>query len=344
MYGQPHPRRLALLAILLALGITLPFVLPVYYLYLGNVLMMYAVLAIGLDLLLGWSGQFAFAHIAFFGIGIYGTALLHMRLGIPFVIGMPVAALVAGAVGWLIARPSTRLRTVYLALATYAFAECAQWVYRTWDSLTGGSDGLRIKPPSVLGFETGTDPSAFPIVTVILCLMLLATLYLTRSKFGRHLAAIRDSEHVAAASGIDVNGVKIAAFTLSAVYAGVAGGVYTLYQSFVNPDVLGVAQLVLVLTMVVVGGPGSIVGALLGVVLIGLLPEVLRAAPRGLLVWQEFFYGLILVLAVMFMPRGLWGLIEPHAKVGPKGKPDAAKAASGPVAPMASLDLKVTGQ
>jgi branched-chain amino acid transport system permease protein len=310
MHGRLPTRSFVLIAALLAAGMMLPFLLQGYFLYLGNMLMMYSVLAIGLDLLLGWSGQFAFAHIAFFGVGIYGTALLHARLDVPFVIGMPASAALAGLMGLLIAIPSTRLRAVYLALATYAFAECAQWAYRTLGSVTGGSDGLRIKPPSVLGHITGTDPSAFLTVAVILCLMLLATLYLTRSKLGRSMCAIRDSEHVAAASGIDVERVKIVAFTISAVYAGVAGGTYTLFQSFVNPDVLGMGQLVLVLTMVVVGGPGSIAGVLLGVVLIGLLPEVLRMAPRGLLVWQEFLYGLILVLAVMFVPRGLWGAIE----------------------------------
>jgi len=328
MHGALPPRSLALIAAILAAGIVLPLLLPAYFLYLANVLMMYAVLALGLDLLLGWSGQFAFAHIAFFGIGIYGTALLDQRLGVPFVIGMPAAAALAGAIGWTIAIPSTRLRTVYLALATYAFAECAQWTFRTFDKITGGPDGLRIRPPSVLGHVTGTDPAAMPVVAAVLCLVLLATLYLMRSRLGRHFAAIRDSEHVAAASGIDVKRTKIAAFTLSAVYAGIAGGMFTLYESFVNPDVLGVAQLVLVLTMVVVGGPGSILGVLLGVVLIGLLPEVLRAAPRGLLVWQEFFYGLILVLAVMFMPRGLWGVIEARlARRDAKSKAAARTAA-----------------
>jgi branched-chain amino acid transport system permease protein len=336
MYGPLPKRSLILIAAILAAGFVLPLCVPVYFLYLANVLMMYAVLAIGLDLLLGWSGQFAFAHIAFFGIGIYGTALLDQRLGIPFVIGMPLAAALAGLIGWIIAIPSTRLRTVYLALATYAFAECAQWAYRTFDKITGGPDGLRIRPPSVLGHMTGTDPAALPVVAIILCLILLATLYLMRSRLGRHFTAIRDSEHVAAASGISVKRTKIAAFVLSAVYAGVAGGMYTLYESFVNPDVLGVAQLVLVLTMVVVGGPGSILGVLLGVVLIGLLPEVLRAAPRGLLVWQEFFYGAILVLAVMFMPRGLWGVIEERLRVRPATKPVTAKHAASPAASLRS--------
>src|SRR5271169_4951166 len=129
VYGAPPVSRLAWLLLLLAAGFILPLVLPQYFLYLGNFLMMFAVLAIGLDLLLGWAGQFAFAHVAFFGVGVYGTALLQIRLGVPFIIGMPLAALLAGAIGLLIGFPATRLRTVYLALATFAFAEAAQWVF-----------------------------------------------------------------------------------------------------------------------------------------------------------------------------------------------------------------------
>jgi branched-chain amino acid transport system permease protein len=280
MHGELHWRTFAGIAILLALGVLLPLVLPEYFLYLGNTLMMYAILALGLDLLLGWSGQFAFAHIAFFGIGIYTSALLQIRLGVPFIVGVPIAAMFAGLVGLLIAIPATRLRTVYLALATYAFAECAQWVFRTWDSVTKGSDGLRISPPDIFGYVVGTDRRAFPVM----------------------------------------------AFVLSAVFAGLAGGTFTLFQSFINPDSVGLAQLILVLTMVVVGGSGSIAGVLVGVVLIGLLPEILRAAPRGLLVWQEFAYGLILVLATMFMPRGLWGVAQTFFARTPKPATTAAKA------------------
>jgi branched-chain amino acid transport system permease protein len=331
MYGAIPSRSFAGLVVLLALGLVLPRVLPEYFLYLGNTLMMYAILALGLDLLLGWSGQFAFAHIAFFAIGIYASALLQMRLGIPFVLGVPLAAALAGLVGLMIGIPATRLRTVYLALATYAFAECAQWVLRTWDSLTKGADGLRFSPPDVFGYVVDTDRRAFPLMALILALVLLSFLYLTRSRLGRALAAIRDSEHVAATCGIDVKRTKVAAFVLSAALAGIAGGTYTLYQSFVTPDSVGLAQLILVLTMVVVGGSGSIGGVLLGVVLIGLLPEVLRAAPRGLLVWQEFFYGLILIVATMFMPRGLWGLVETmRARARPSAKSEPApRAAAG---------------
>ena len=308
MHGAPGPKQLALLSARVVAGFVLPLVLREYYLYIGNLLMMYVILAIGLDILLGWTGQFAFAHIAFYGIGIYATALLNMRLGVPFILGMPLAAALAALIGFLIALPATRLRTVYLALATFAFAECAQWVFRTWDVVTRGPDGLRMTAPRIFGYVVGNDRQAMPVIAIILAIMLSATLYLVRSRLGRAFCAVRDSEHVAAASGIDVKRTKVLAFTISAFYAGVAGGTYTLFQSFVHPDGLGVWTLVLVLTMIVVGGSGAIGGAILGVVLLGVLPEVLRAAPRGLLVWQEFAYGLILILAIMFMPRGIWGL------------------------------------
>jgi branched-chain amino acid transport system permease protein len=310
VYGSPSLARLAPLVLLLAAGFVLPHLLPQYFLFLGNILMMYAVLALGLDILLGWAGQFAFAHIAFFGIGTYATALLQARLGIPFIIGMPIAAVLAGLIGVLIGFPATRLRTVYLALATFAFAEGAQWVFNAWDSLTGGPDGLRIRAPSVLGYATGTDPTAFPVMAIILALVIAATSYLTTSKFGRAMCAIRESEHVAAASGIDVRGTKVWAFAISAVYAGIGGGMYTLYQSFVNPEVFGFGQIVLLLSMIVVGGIGSIPGVLVGVALLGLLPEIMRTTMRSLLIWQELVYGLILILAMMFMPRGIWGIVS----------------------------------
>ncbi len=314
MFGSPSLARLAPLLLLVAIGLLLPGHLPQYYLYLCNVIMMYAVLAIGLDLLLGWAGQFAFAHIAFFGIGVYGTALIQIRLGLPFIIAMPAAALLAGIVGFIIAIPATRLRAVYLALATFAFAEGAQWVFNAWESMTKGPDGLRLPRSDIFGYEMGSDPEAFPVMAMLLALVLAATMFLTRSKFGRAMCAIRDSEHVAAASGIDVRFTKVLVFAISAVYAGVAGGMYTLYQSFANPEVFGFAQIVLVLSMIVVGGLGTIPGVLLGVVLLGLLPEVMRTTMRNLLVWQELVYGIILILAMMFMPRGLWGLARSRTR------------------------------
>ena len=154
-------------------------------------------------------------------------------------------------------------------------------------------------------------------MATILALVIAATMYLTTSKFGRAMCAVRESEHVASASGIDVRATKVWAFAISAVYAGIAGGMFTLYQSFANPEVFGFSQIVLLLSMVVVGGLGSIPGVLIGVVLLGLLPELMRTTMRSLLIWQELVYGLILILAMMFMPRGIWGLIGDRRRGSP---------------------------
>jgi branched-chain amino acid transport system permease protein len=309
VFGSPTLARLAPLLLLLAIGFVLPRLVPEYFLLLGNVLMMYAVLAIGLDLLLGWAGQFAFAHIAFYGIGAYATVLFQSRLDLPLIVAMPLAAILAGIVGFLIALPATRLRAVYLDLATFAFAEGAQWVFNTWDSVTQGADGLRIRAPTLFGYVIDSDIRAFPALAVVLALVIAATMYLTQSKLGRSMCAIRDSEHAAAASGIDVARTKVFAFTISAVYAGIAGGMYSMFRTTVNPETFGFEQIVLVLSMVVVGGLGSLPGVLVGVALLGLLPEIMRTAMRSILVYRELVYGLILILAMMYMPRGIWGLV-----------------------------------
>jgi branched-chain amino acid transport system permease protein len=173
---------------------------------------------------------------------------------------------------------------------------------------------VRIPAPRIFGFIVEKDASAFPVLALILALVLVSMLFLSTSKFARSLGAIRESEHVAAVSGINVAFVKVLAFTISAVYAGIAGGMYTLFQSFVSPDALDVTLLVLLLSMLVVGGSGSIPGVVIGVVLMGVFPEILRFAPPRLLVWQEFVYGLIIVLAIMFMPRGVWGIVQARAQ------------------------------
>lgn len=310
MYGAPSLRRLLPLLAIVVLGFAFPRFLPDYYLFLMNLLMMYAVLAIGLDILLGWAGQFAFAHVAFFGIGVYGTTLLQSKLGIPFILGMPIAAVLAAAIGCLIGIPATRLRTVYLALATFAFAEGAQWVFNSWDKLTGGADGIRIPAPDLFGYKMGSDPTAFPVVAVLLAIMIAATMFLITSKFGRAMTAIRESEHSASASGVDVRGTKIWAFVISAVYASIAGSMFTLFQSYANPDQFGFTQIVLLLSMIVVGGLGTLPGALIGVALLGLLPQILSTTMRSLQIWQDLVYGLILILTMMFMPRGIWGSVQ----------------------------------
>jgi branched-chain amino acid transport system permease protein len=285
----------------------LPALTSEYILHLGNTLMMYGVLALGLDILIGLSGQFAFAHAAFFGLGCYTTALLQLRLGVPFLVGMPAGALLAGVVGFMVAFPATRMRALYLSLATFAFAEAVRWVLASWDSVTGGADGVRISPSEIFGYRIVTEADAFPVTAIILALIIGATAYLARSRLGGEMLAVRESEHVALASGIHVNRVKLSAFVISAVFAGIAGGLFALDNSFVNPDQFSFSTAIATLSMIVVGGFGSIPGVLAGVVVIGLLPDILRSVLKGIQVWQELIYGMILMGTMMVMPLGLAG-------------------------------------
>lgn len=310
MYG-PLPRAYLVGPILLLLGSAiLPSLLGPYALYLLSTLCMYAVLAIGLDLLIGRSGQFAFSHIAFFGIGAYTTAALKLSYGITTPVGMMAGMVICGLIGALIAIPATRLKSIYLALATFGFAQAAYWVFQNWLAVTGGPDGLRPGTADLFGIPLASDAAAFRVLGAILAVCVLATLLLIRSKLGRALAAIRDSEHVASVSGISVRRTKMAAFVISSVYAGLAGGMMTIFNSFIHPDNFGFAPVVLLLSMLVVGGIASIPGTLLGVLIIGMLPELLRTTMQSYLVWQEVVYGLILILSIMFMPNGIWHLIK----------------------------------
>jgi branched-chain amino acid transport system permease protein len=272
----------------------------------ANMLLMYAVLALGLDVLIGLAGQFAFAHVAFYGVGVYTTAVLGNRFGILFPLPLLAGAALAGVLALLIAIPALRLRQIYLALTTYAFAAAAQWVFHSWDAVTEGANGLRIAPTNLFGAHVIDDRDAYPLVAAIALLMLGVRLVLEHSRLGLRMAAVHESEPVALASGVDARRVKIFAFGISGVFAGVAGGMQPLFNSYVHPDLFGLETLVLILTMVVVGGLGSSWGVLAGVVVMGLLPE----AMRDLQVYREIVYGALLILSVMFMPRGIAGLLR----------------------------------
>ena len=300
-------RRIVVASVLAALvAVAIPVLLPAYGVFMANMLLMYAVLALGLDVLLGLAGQFAFAHVAFFGLGVYVTALLGNRYGLSFPFPLLAGAVFAGVIAILIAIPALRLRQVYLALTTYAFAAAAQWVFHSWDAVTQGANGLRISATNLFGWRIVDDRDAYPLLIAVALAMLLARLGLERSRLGLRMAAVHESEPVALASGIDAKRIKIIAFGVSGIFAGVAGGMVPLFNSYVHPDTFGLETLVIVLTMVVVGGLGSVWGVLAGVLVMGGLPEVMR----DLQVFREIAYGALLILSVMFMPRGIAGLVR----------------------------------
>lgn len=311
------------LAVLLVVLCALPFMVTGYVLYLVNLLMVFVILALGMHVVIGEAGQFALSHTAFYGIGIYTAGLINTAWHPPFVLSVLVAALLCAGLGYVIGLLALRMRDIYLALATFAFGEAMQWVFLNWDKVTGGSNGMRMDPAELLGLKLTNDLSAYPFVVGIAALMLWATVALSRSQFGSALRAVRESDVAALAMGIDARTMKQWAFALSAAFAGVAGATYTLFISFIHPESLGFQTTILVLTMVVVGGIGSVRGAVAGAIAFGLLSELLRQA----LSIQEILYGGILMGFMMFKPRGLFA-DRRHARQQDRGTTAGAQAAA----------------
>lgn len=300
------PAKIVAAALALIALIVLPHLTTGYVVYLANLMLVYIILALGLNILIGETGQFGLAHVAFYGIGIYTTAILTSRFGVPFPLAVIGGMLLAGAIGFLLGAISFRMRDIYLALSTFAFGEAMQWVFKSWDAVTNGPNGMRIPQASIFGFRITNDHDAYYLVLAVAIFTVLVTILLMQSRLGRAFRAVRESEPAALALGVNVRRTKVVAFTLSAVYAGLAGGVFASFSSFIHPDSLGFTTTILVLTMIVVGGLGSIAGAVMGALILGLIQELLRQAPS----YQEIIYGVILILFMMYAPKGVAGAIK----------------------------------
>lgn len=295
------PDRWALLASAVLL-LVLPFTVSGYVLYVVNLLMVFVVLALGMHVVIGEAGQFALSHAAFYGIGIYTAGLINTAWHPPFVISILAGGLLSAVLGYLIGFLALRMRDIYLALATFAFGEAMQWVFFNWEQVTGGSNGMRMQPAELFGYQLTNDLQAYPFVVVLAALMLWLTVALSRSQYGSSLRAVRESDVAAMAMGINVKAMKQSAFAISAAFAGIAGGMYSLFTSFIHPESLGFQTTILVLIMVVVGGMGSVRGAVAGAIAFGLISELLRQVMSV----QEVIYGVILMVFMMYKPKGLF--------------------------------------
>jgi len=268
-------------------------------------LLLTATLALGFNFLFGIAGQVAFSHIAFYGIGAYGTAILYANLGWPLPLAIVGTMVVAAVVALAVAIPSTRLEGFYLALATLAFAQLFVVLVLQGGEFTGGAQGISgFKAPDLLGIPM--HGTAWEIVLGGVFLATLAILRsLDRSYFGRACRAVRDNPEAAAAMGIDVARTKVIAFAVTSTLAAVAGIAYAFVDNYVNPAVFGLDPMFLLFFMVIIGGSGRHDGAVIGATVLFLLPELLGdiVGKRHLL-----YYGLFVVLSILFWPKGLAGL------------------------------------
>lgn len=300
------------ISVLTVVGLVLVLALPAlvtssYHLRLANLVGIYLLLVLGLNFILGYAGQLSFAQVGFFGIGSYTAAILTADYGASFWIGLVAGAAVAGLSALLIGIPTLKLRGHYFAFGTFAFSEVVRLVAVNWGSLTHGASGLSgIPAPSIGDFQFDTDASFYYLVVFFALLGLIVSVRIERSKIGRALFAIRESELAAEAMGIRTRHAKQTAFTLSAVFAGVAGALYGPLNTVISPDVYSFDVSVIVLVSLLLGGSGIIPGAILGTILIVLLPEWLRFLNE----YYMMIYGAGIVLLMVFMPQGLMGLLE----------------------------------
>ena len=270
------PRWVAAVALVTGL-LALPHLVPGRYaLQLVNLGLISLIIVLGLNFITGYCGQINFAQAAFWGIGAYVTALLSLH-GLSFWLALPAAALATGLCSLLLGIPTLRLRAFYLAMATIAFGEIVQLVLVHWEPVTGGTSGLRNIPGvSIFGHQITGHLQHYHFLLAWCALALWLSMRVRASELGRAMLALRDSEIAAEVMGVDTVRVKMLAFALSSIYAGVAGSLYVSYVNYVSPDLFSNAQAVLFFVMLVLGGVGSAVGAVIGTVVLTVLPEALR--------------------------------------------------------------------
>ena len=296
---------LAIAAAILVLGGLVASVLPEYYLRLFNLSAISAVAVIGLNFAFGYAGLISLGHAAFVGMGAYGLAILTTACGWSPWLAMPAAIMTTAALAALIGYPLLRLRGHYLALATLGLNVSFYIVTSNWIGLTGGTNGIARIPELAIGSLVLSGEHRFLCVSLVtLALVAALAAMLHASRHGREMMAVRDDEIASEMIGIDVTRVKITTFVLSAICAAIAGCLFALHDRFVAPEDFTYAHSITYLAMLIVGGEGTIVGAILGAILLTLLPEWLRfLGPAYLL-----FFGLLMLGILVFLPTGLVGL------------------------------------
>ena len=275
-----------------------------YLLRIGIMIGIYIVLASSLNLIIGFTGMFSLAHGAFYGLGAYCSALLAIKFGWSFWITMPLAGLFAAMWGTFVGLATLRLRETFLVFGTMAFGEIVRIVIMNWYSLTRGPMGIPGVPmPKIFGMPFSNYNYYYYLILVIAVLTVILIRRLYNSRIGRAFIAIREDETGAASMGINVFQYKVLAFTLGCFFAGIAGAFYAHFVRYISADQFGVNESFAILTMVALGGTGSIAGPIVGACILMIFPEVFRFLAE----YRMVLYGLILVLIMMFKPEGIAG-------------------------------------
>ena len=287
-------------------ALVIPFMANEYLLWVVNAMLVYILVTVGFNLIIGNLGQLAFANTAFFGIGAYTAAILMVYAGVPYVLAIVASAVAGGAAGFLASVTALRgIRLYYLAIITLAFGELMRWVYLHGDKVTRGSDGLQIPQPSFFWIPLDSEMPKFYVFLLLTVLVVKATSNLMRSRIGRAIVSIRDNEASTASLGIHTARYIVVAFVWSGAVVGIAGAMFAALTERVFPESFGLTEIIVHFGMVLVGGTGSIVGSVLGAITLTALPEYFRQFPG----MDELLFGIIIVLVLLFLPKGLVSLL-----------------------------------
>jgi branched-chain amino acid transport system permease protein len=321
------------IALLLIVLIAFPFVFQGsrYLLYVANSVLIAVIAAIGLNILTGFTGQISLGHGAFMGVGAYASGYFMTILGMPFWICVLAAGCVTAIVGMIFGIPSLRLKGLYLAIATLAAQVILEFVFVRWRAVTGGSQGMMVQPAKIGGIVFNSDFKFYFLALGFTIIAIMIAKNIVRTKPGRAFMAIRDRYISAEIIGVPLFQYKLISFGISSFYAGVAGSLWSHYLGIITPEHFNVMVSIQYLSIIIIGGLGSIYGSVLGAIFMTLLPEVLRLI-SGLFSNQypilvnifgairEGIFGLVIILFLIFEPDGLaarWKTIKNYWKLWP---------------------------
>ena len=325
-------RAWVLIGLVLLFGV-IPFIASTYMLYILNIIGIYTIAVIGLNLLIGFTGQISLGHGAFFGVGAYAGAILATKVGLPFWISVPGAGLMTALVGMIFGIPSMRLKHLYLTIATLAGQFIIEYVLVNWEGLTGGGQGIVVKRASLFGIVLKDDRTFYYVIFICFVVMAWIAVNLVRTRYGRAFVAIRDNDRAAEGMGIPIFRYKLLSFAISSFYAGFAGALFAYYMMSITPEPFNLWLSIEFIAMIIIGGLGKIPGSVFGAIFIVALNEILSHLTQFLMnlgvsagaaitiaPLREFVFGLAIVLFIIFEPKGLaelWRILRSHFRLWP---------------------------
>ena len=334
LYPLPIARG-TVIALLMLFIVIVPLAFGEYYLSIINLVLISIVGALGLNILVGYTGQISIGHAAFMSVGAYTAANLAVRAGLPFWITLPAGGLMAALVGAVVGIPSLRIKGLYLAIATLAGQLIIEWIINHVPWISGGTQAsIQVPRPSLFGYELKTQGELYFFLLFFTLIAIVAALNLVRSRIGRAFVAIRDQDIAAEIIGIDIFRYKLIAFAISSFYAGVCGVLYTYYFGIANYEQFQLGVSIEYLAMIIIGGLGSVLGSILGAAFVALLPLVIRTVMES--VGGYFFaanemstvvssmrlviFGALIIVFLVMEPEGLnrlWRNIRNYFRVWP---------------------------